>query len=224
MSAELTIAVPVPAARAMDGYANYFNTLSALGARGVPEGGDVDLEACDGLLLPGGWDLNPSLYGQENNACEGVDDALDALQYAALDAFVKAKKPVFGICRGQQLINVYFGGTLIQHLPQAEAHSRFGQPQDKVHGTRAEPESILRRLYCERFPVNSSHHQAVDTLGEGLRVTQYADDGVIEGLEHPSLPLFAVQWHPERMCLERARGDTVDGAGVFRWFLGMCKR
>ena len=144
------------------------------------------------------------------------------MQMSALDAFVKAEKPVFGICRGHQLINVFLGGTLIQDLPQAQTHSRCGASVDKVHVVRSESGSLLHALYGERFSVNSAHHQAIERLGEGLVITQWAPDGVIEAVEHTTLPVFSVQWHPERMCLERARNDTVDGSLVIRYFLKLC--
>lgn len=217
------IAVAVPEAQAWVKYKNYFETLAALGAEPVATGADVDPAAFDGLLLPGGVDVNPMCYHCRNTACELIDDALDELQLGALDAFVKAGKPVFGICRGHQLIDVYFGGTLIQHLPQAVDHCRCGLPEDKVHASRAEPGSIVYALYGGKFAVNSSHHQGVDKPGEGLRLTQWSGDGVAEAMEHATLPIFSVQWHPERMCLERSRSDTVDGAKVIEYFIQMCR-
>lgn len=213
------IALPVPD---LARYANYADILSALGALPVAVGADVDAGAYDGLLLPGGGDIEPGRYGQADAACQYVDAALDAMQLAALDAFVKAEKPVLGICRGHQLVNVYFGGTLIQHLPQAAAHSRCGGSEDKVHDTAATPGSALHRLYGGAFRVNSSHHQGVDRLGTGLTVTQRSADGVVEGMAHARLPILCVQWHPERMCLAHARSDTVDGGAVVGYFLKRC--
>ncbi|MDO4866589.1 MAG: gamma-glutamyl-gamma-aminobutyrate hydrolase family protein [Clostridia bacterium] len=221
MNRPLTIALPVPETWATPEN-NYFSTLAALGARGVAVDGAVDPSGFDGLLLPGGGDLNPALYHCPNMGSEPGDDALDRMQMAALDAFVKAEKPVFGICRGHQLINVYFGGTLIQDLAQAPAHSRCGGSADKVHDVRSREGSLLYALYGARFPVNSAHHQGIERLGKGLVATQWAGDGVIEAMEHASLPVFGVQWHPERMCLARARKDTVDGSLVIRRFLEMC--
>lgn len=215
------IALPVPD---LTRYANYADVLSALGALPVGVGADVDAAGFDGLLLPGGGDIAPSRYGQADAGCVYVDPALDDMQFAALNAFVKAGKPVLGICRGHQLINVYFGGTLIQHLAQAAAHSRGGGSEDKVHATTAAPGSALYNLYGAAFPVNSSHHQGVDRLGEGLAVTQRSDDGVIEGMAHEHLPILCVQWHPERMCLAHARTDTVEGSAVVGYFLERCAR
>ena len=220
-NATLNIAVPVlPGAD----IANYLRALEHLGAKGVVFHAPDGIEACDGLLLPGGWDADPALYGQENTACQGVNRELDRLQMRALEAFARAEKPVLGICRGLQMINVGFGGTLIQHLPTAADHSRdAGSDQDKVHQTRAEAGSFLDALYGARFTTNSSHHQAVDRLGEGLRAVQWADDGVVEAIVHDRLPVWGVQWHPERMCFEHRRADTVDGARVIDMFLQKCR-
>ena len=216
----LRIALPVPDLR---DYPNYVAALTALSAEGVAVGGDVDLTGFDGLLLPGGGDIDPARYGQANIASEGIKPALDQMQFGALDAFVKAGKPVLGICRGHQLVNVYFGGTLIQHLEQSEAHSRRGGSEDRVHDTTAVPGGALCKLYGQRFAVNSSHHQGVDAVGKGLVITQRAADGVIEGLAHETLPILTVQWHPERMCLAHAREDTVDGSWLFQYFLEKCR-
>lgn len=217
--AGLRIAVPTNADGAIQ---NYLDALAALGAVGVRCEAVSEASMYDGLLLPGGGDADPALYGQANVACEGVDRALDDLQLEALHRFLRAGKPVLGICRGCQLINVYFGGTLIQHLGSAPRHSRMGAPEDRVHLTRAVPGCALARIYGETFVTNSSHHQAVDRLGEGLRVVQRSDDGVVEGLRHDRLPVFAVQWHPERMCFRHARADAADGARVIAYFLEMC--
>ena len=220
MTDGLRIAIPIPEGTRYD---NYFDTVRALGAEGVAARGDVDASAFDGLLLPGGGDIDPARYHQRNTGCGKIDPGLDALQFSALDAFVRAKKPVFGICRGLQLINVYFGGTLIQDIPQGLAHRWDGiTGEDHAHDSEAVAGSWLEALYGAAFPVNSAHHQAVDALGDGLIVDQRAPDGVIEALRHQSLPIWCVQWHPERMCFAHARPDTVDGSAVLRWFLEMC--
>ena len=175
-------------------------------------------EECAGLILSGGGDVDPALYGEENSACFGIDRERDAAEFRLIEAYLRAGKPILGICRGQQLLNVYFGGSLIQHLPTAERHvpSRTG---DNAHSTGAQPGSFLAGLYGEAFPVNSAHHQAVGVLAGELTALQWAEDGVIEACRHRSLPVFSVQWHPERMCLRHARADTVDGLKLFRWFV-----
>ena len=127
-------------------------------------------------------------------------------QLAILDKFVKAKKPVLGICRGEQLINVYFGGSLIQHVA---GHAGIYHDVKNVSG------SIMYRLYGKTTKVYSSHHQAVRRLGKGLKITQKANDGTVEAIEHKTLPIFAVQWHPELM------GKS--GQPVLKEFLTQCK-
>ena len=215
---KLRIAVPLPPE---DVYANYFNALEALGVEGVKIPADADPAAFDGLLLPGGADVDPARSNQPNIAAQALEPELDELQLTALDRFAKAGKPALGICRGHQLMNVYMGGTLIQNLTSCDIH-RWTEDGDRVHGTVAEPGSWIAALYGLRFPTNSAHHQAVDKPGAGMIVDQRSEDGVIEATHHESLPLFSVQWHPERMCFAKARDDTVDGSVVIKWFLDFC--
>ncbi len=200
--------------------ANYVNAVRAAGgepaAAYLPE---PDL-SYDGLLLAGGGDMEPSRFGQENRGSRGIDPARDAAELALLDAFARAGKPVLAICRGHQVVNVWAGGGLIQDLGGlVPAHQREG---DAVHPVRAEEGTLLHRLYGGVFPVNSNHHQGVGRLGAGLYASARSPDGVIEGLEHESLPLISVQFHPERMTGAKARPDTVDGGAVFREFLRRC--
>ena len=219
MKKKLRIAVPVHPELSTE---NYLDALKNLGAEGVVCEAVCPADGFDGLLLPGGCDADPTLYGECNLACEHVNRALDDLQLGMLDMFVKAKKPVLGICRGHQLINVYFGGTLIQHLPCSDCHSRMAQPADKVHTTHAVPGSVMERMYGCCFCTNSSHHQAIGQLGDGLEIVEWSDDGVAEAVKHETLPVFGVQWHPERMCFAHARHDTVDGSKVIAYFLEKC--
>lgn len=183
-----------------------------------------EMAGYDGLLLPGGGDIDPALYGEkvEENGAAWIHPELDAAQYAILDAFVKAGKPVLGICRGHQLINVYFGGTLIQDLGEKNAVHRF-TGNDKVHHQRAQEGSWLAALYGTEFYTNSAHHQAVGRIAEGFRVIQESDDGVIESIVNDSLPILSIQWHPERMCCALKRSDTVDGSKVFKAFYELCE-
>jgi putative glutamine amidotransferase len=145
-----------------------------------------------------------------------IDRALDEAQLAMTDAFVTTKRPILGICKGQQILNVYGGGTLIQDLATAPAH-RY-QDRDMVHLCVSAKGSLLAQLYGPRFATNSAHHQGLGRIGTGLRVTAWADDGTVEAIEHDTLPILAVQFHPERMCFAKARPDTVDGASIFQAF------
>lgn len=217
---QIRIAIPTNRPQAV---VNYVNALAELDAHGET-GRCFDPSEYDGLLLPGGCDVNPARYGKDRIPQETVDDDLDALQFEVLDRFLAAGRPVFGICRGHQLLNVAFGGTLIQHLPCAENHMSFPTGEDNTHSTHIEQGSFLYRIYGAECAVNSTHHQGVECPGKGLRAVMYSEDGVIEALEHESLPVWSVQWHPERMCFSHKRNDTVDGSLVFRFFLDHCQK
>ena len=149
---------------------NYLNALEGVGAEGVakylPE---VDTNY-DGLILCGGGDIHPQFYNEDIDGSKGIDTDRDKCEFALLKAYIEAGKPVLGICRGCQLINVYFGGSLYQHLERADLHVSVNGA-DSVHKITASEGSVLNSLYGEDFSVNSSHHQAVKALGEGLRIT-----------------------------------------------------
>ena len=204
---------------------NYTAAVEGVGAiadaKYLPE---VDT-SYDGLILCGGCDIHPRHYEQDINGSKNIDDARDMAEFALLKAYVEAGKPVMGICRGLQLINVYFGGSLHQHILTAESHTGLETGGDNVHNIQTEAGSIGERLYGGRASVNSNHHQAIDYLGNDLKVTMISEeDGVIEGIEHEKLPIFAVQWHPERMCMEHKRSDTVDGLKIFEYFVELCRK
>ena len=201
---------------------NYTTAVELAGA--TPIAGylpELDL-TCDGLLLSGGVDIDPALYNEDVNGAVDINKERDAHEWMLLDAFVQAGKPVFGICRGSQLINVYFGGSLHQHLTNTVLH-RSGQPLDREHEVESAPGSLMEKLYGKRSIVNSVHHQSVKALGEGLVATQMSDDGIVEAFSHKTLPVFAVQWHPERLVLEEKRRHGVDGKKLFEHFVKMCK-
>ena len=202
---------------------NYENAVRA--AKGEPvvcEKAPETIDAFSGLLLCGGGDLDPARYGAQNCGSHGIDPSRDALEFELLDRFVQKKKPVFGVCRGHQLLNVYFGGTLFQDLASASRHS--SRAGDLIHSVHAKPGSILSRLYGREFLVNSAHHQGVARLGEGLIATGCFDENVIEACEHLSLPVFSVQWHPERLTGAFRSKHTKDGAKLFRYFVRLCAR
>lgn len=202
------------------------NYCAALrGAGGEPVAGYCpapDL-TCAGLLLCGGGDIESTRYGQEDRGSQPPDPERDRAELALFHAFYRAGKPILGICRGMQLINVALGGTLIQDLSPEQLPFHSGGKADMVHPVRSTEGSILRRLYGPVFPVNSSHHQAADLPGRGLQITAQSESGLAEGLELPGYPLLGVQFHPERMSFGRRRLDTVDGAPIFAWFLGLCR-
>ncbi len=163
------------------------------------------VNSLDGLILQGGADIDPRTYGQSPTHAAGPVDALrDRFELALVRGFIAAGKPVFGICRGHQLINVAFGGTLFQdlqadgvtrvHHVHAEAYDEHG------HSLRMDPGSWLASIYPEsiRARVNSIHHQAIDRLGDGLVAEAWSDDGVIEAVRATGTSfVVGVQWHPE---------------------------
>ena len=172
-------------------YQNYRRAVERAGGR-VRFGGDP--ADCGALLLPGGGDLEPWRYGQANTASRGLEPERDGAELALLAYFTGRRRPVLGICRGLQTINVFFGGTLYQDIP---GHAQQ-DGKDILHPVRTAP-SPLWGLCGARCVVNSAHHQAADRLGVGLRAVQWAEDGVVEALCHRTLPVWAVQWHPERL-------------------------
>lgn len=201
---------------------HYLQALEALGAK--PEWQYMpkpDL-TCDGLLICGGPDIHPSNYGQECGGAVEMVPERDAAELELIRAFSEAGKPVFGICRGMQLINVFFGGDMIQDLGSELNVFHKSIELDQVHALRTAEDSIIRDLYGEVFTSNSYHHQAVARIGKGLRATAWAEAGFPEAIEHETLPMFAVQFHPERMTGELLRPDAVDGGKLFRHFLELC--
>ena len=153
-------------------------------------------QMADKLILTGGVDVDGAYFEEENMyGSIIIDKKRDEFEFALLDAFVGEKKPVLGICRGIQVINVYFGGSLYLDLPAQLGlnHSGTGHAVEIVQGSK------IYSLYGGEMTVNSSHHQSVRALGNGLYISARARDGVLEALEHTTLPILGVQWHPERM-------------------------
>ena len=188
-------------------FANYRRWVESAGGRAVfGDASDGQGRKWDALLLPGGGDLEPWRYGQENTASRGLEPERDEAELRLLQEFTALGKPVLGVCRGLQTINVFFGGTLAQDVP---GHGAW-EEGDRLHGVRTAP-SPLRPLWGERVTVNSAHHQAADRLGSGLRAVQWTGDGVVEALCHERLPVWAVQWHPERLG-DRSPGRRLMGA------------
>lgn len=196
-------------------FTNYINAFHALGAEVVASCNDSLAHECDALILPGGGDVNPALYGAEMNGSYDPNDARDNAEMRVIARFLAMERPILGICRGLQILNVAFGGTLIQHI---DDHNQLPQRQDRVHLTKAN-DPFLTSLYGDSFSVNSAHHQVIDRLGVGLQAIQWSEEGYIEAFRHITRPVFGVQWHPERMCFALKRDDTVDGSKVLRTFL-----
>jgi putative glutamine amidotransferase len=182
----------------------FVDAESPLSVNRAPMADIVDL--LDGLVLQGGIDVCPETYGETPRDPAWAGDAIrDRYELELLHAFIEAGKPVLGVCRGAQLINVYFGGSLVQDIPSlwpgAVTHQDTGRYDRLVHPVRFEAGSTLERLYgnSTAHRVNSIHHQCVDRLGQGLMVeARSPEDGVVEAIRHEG-PGFVlgVQWHPE---------------------------
>lgn len=168
----------------------------------------------DGLLLTGGGDVDPVWYGAAPSPHLGnVDRAYDAWELSLLRAAMAAGRPVLGICRGLQLMNVALGGTLVQHLPEITdlGHCAKDAGATHVHDVRVGTGSLLRQVVggADLLGVNSLHHQAVSQLADGLVAAAWAEDGIVEAAEGPQL--LGVQWHPELLAAEPEQ------AALFAW-------
>jgi putative glutamine amidotransferase len=178
-------------------------------------------ERMDGMLFTGGGDLDPSTYGVTTSArLMGVDPERDRLELTLARWALQDGKPVLGICRGQQVLNVAAGGTLIPDIPSlrpdALPHSDANRaPEALAHSVTVEPDSYLAKVGTPpSLEVNSTHHQAVDRVASGWVVSALAPDGIIEAIEWQGHPFaLAVQWHPERL------GGRPDAAGLFATFV-----
>lgn len=199
------------------GAENFIAALSLLGAQGHAVLEETNFSKYDALILPGGADIDPALFGEENWGSGKIERERDVKQLEILDTFVKAEKPVLGVCKGHQLLNVYFGGKICQNIPEFQRHQWIHA--DQAHGSHCAPGCFLESLYGPTFPINSAHHQAVLDPVAGFRAVQWADDGVLEAMVHETMPLFGLQWHPERMCGVHRRADTVDGLPIFSFLL-----
>jgi putative glutamine amidotransferase len=167
------------------------------------------IDVIDGMLFSGGNDLDPASYGQNwHPNAQPIDPARQQFEAALLAEIERRRMPVLGVCLGSQVMNVHRGGSLHQFLPDVDRdaaleHRRVGT-ELKRHPVKVELDSAIgREIGRAEISVNTYHKQSVNRLGRGLRVIATAPDGIIEGFEDPSFPLFAaVQWHPERLVSE----------------------
>jgi putative glutamine amidotransferase len=190
--------------------ADYVRSVERSGASAVvlptlgPEHAEDLLERVDGLLLSGGVDVDPALYGRPRHPKLGrVDRARDDFELALTRHALRRDLPVLAICRGQQVLNVAAGGTLVQDIPSELAgalrHEAAGRRTRRSHAVEVAAGSTLASILGKGpLRVNSFHHQAIDRLGDGLTVTGRSEDGVIEAVEMRERAfVVAVQWHPE---------------------------
>lgn len=183
----------------------YIESLARAGARmrwvelSDPEQAVQDALTCDGLLLPGGGDMDPKFYGQERIPACGEPNLLrDVAEPLLLRAFLAADKPVLGICRGIQVMNAVLGGDLYQDIKPFE-HLPHNNHWAKVHTVTVRRGTLLSRILGQdTVLVNSQHHQAVDRVAPGFTLAALSEDGIVEAIEKPDARFcLGVQWHPE---------------------------
>lgn len=196
----------------------------------LPMTGDVNkillyASMIDGLLLTGGGDIDPARYGESRHEKTGfVNEERDAFEFTLLKAVMAKGKPVFGICRGMQVMNVALGGTLYQDIPEqfpgggqhvGDMHKR----SEEFHEIRIEKGSLMEELFlASSVRTNSFHHQAVKKLAEGFAATAFSEEGVMEAMEDRERKLLGVEFHPENMT--RAFPAFIR---LFSWLTGECK-
>ncbi|MBR4036528.1 MAG: gamma-glutamyl-gamma-aminobutyrate hydrolase family protein [Oscillospiraceae bacterium] len=217
-------------------YSNGFNTSAIVKRGGVPvittfldeEKAMELMKKADGLMMTGGADIDPTLYGEEVMDCCGtIEYDRDKSDIALLKAALALKKPILCICRGCQLANVYFGGTMYQDLPtQAPSdvkHSNYTHPdymEENTHNIKVVEGSPLHQLVGDtEFGINSLHHQAIKDMGKGVIPMAWSTDGILESwyLDSDDQWLRAYQWHPE-MQIESVRSKK-----IFDDFMSVCK-
>jgi putative glutamine amidotransferase len=186
---------------------NYVRAVEEAGGRPllVPpsdEGIEETLDSLDAIVFSGGSDLDPAHYGEEPHPeTFGIREERDRAELELMKAALERDMPVLGICRGVQVLNIARGGNLIQHLPEIvghEGHKHDPPGSFSDHDVEIEPETTLAKILGDRHPVKSHHHQGLDAVGKGLRVSAHAEDGSIEGVEDPEHRFaVGVLWHPE---------------------------
>ncbi|MFC4767488.1 gamma-glutamyl-gamma-aminobutyrate hydrolase family protein [Effusibacillus consociatus] len=206
---------------------DYINTVRQVGGipLGIPVGelssaGDI-LQVLDGLILSGGEDIDPILYGSHPDMrCWTVAPERDRFELALIEEALRQRKPLLAVCRGMQLINVYFGGSLYLDVSDysdkvlTHQFSRAPRWYNAHHVDLIAP--VLQELYqAKTIETNSYHHQAVKEVGKGLTIAAVAEDGIVEALVHPDYPeLLAIQWHPEMMAVQLESGFI-----PFQWLI-----
>lgn len=192
----------------------YIEAIERAGGEPIAVGADADISTCEfqGLLLSGGGDVEPGLFGLGNydeTLVRGVDSERDKLEFKLVRTAYERRIPTLGICRGMQVMNAALGGTLLLDIP---GHIQTSERYETSHEVFAAVGTRLCGIVGERAAVNSFHHQAVDRIAPGMRISAVSGDRITEGIEAPDIFFLGVQWHPE--CL---RDETSER--LFKAFL-----
>lgn len=175
----------------------------------------------DAVILTGGHDVNPLVYGEELlKGIQGISNERDAFDLKLIEEALKQGKPMLGICRGMQLINAYLGGTLYQDIYKANVakleHVSFDTLSVGAHHITIKEQSFLHRATgLKKMLVNTEHHQAVKDIAEGFKVTAKSSDGIIEAMEDVHRKIYLVQFHPEAMAVNN-NGEAIN---IFKEFI-----
>lgn len=202
-----------------ENYINYYNALKKCDVIPVFSETVFDATKCDALLLTGGGDIDPILYGQKNTDSYDIDHDKDIAEINLVKHFYNTNKAIIGICKGMQIINIVFGGTIIQDIKNKNIHSRNGEDKEKIHYIKTNGNNFLCDLYGKKFAVNSSHHQAIGKLSSEFDIVATSEDNITEAIKHKNKAIYAFQFHPERMTSDFSQDKTVDGKALFKYFL-----
>ena len=174
----------------------------------------------DALILAGGGDVDPAVFEEPNRGSYDIDGPRDQVELALVSRCVYEGKPILGICRGHQVVNIAMGGNIYQDMNErlVGIHQAVdGVP--RTHPIRIGVYTALEQLYGKEMEVNSSHHQAIHKFGQGLYATAWDEIGVVEAMQHGTLPIWTVKFHPEQMLEAEP-----DGQKIFDFFLEQCKK
>ncbi len=177
------------------------------------------MKEMDGLIITGGDDINPSFYNKANTYSEPnvIEDDINDLNL--IEICLKLNKPILGICRGLQIINVYFNGSLYQDIVKEGltniSHNQKEKEKDYIYYANFDKNSILYDIFNAKYYINSFHHQAIEKLGNNLKIAAKSDDNVIEAIEWDK-KILAVQWHPEKLI------DDEKHLNIFKKFNELC--
>ena len=183
------------------------------------------IENVDGVIMTGGVDIHPFKFNEEPNPKIGeISKERDDFDFLIMKHAFEKNKPIFGICRGIQLINVFFGGTLIQDINSQKntkiLHSQTAPRDVATHKIKIKKDSIIYDIFGTSAEVNSFHHQAIDKLSKDFKITSTANDGIVEAIEYKKKDrfIFGVQWHPECMTEKDEKMQN-----IFSMFVDICK-